>query len=52
MAWLRRLLKQARENPAGLRFEQATALAEAFGFQLRRTKGSHRIYAPDGIRSW
>lgn len=49
MPWLRKMLKRARENPAGLRFEQALALAEALGFQHRRTKGSHRIYARDGI---
>ena len=38
------LLNQARANPAGLRFSDACALAEAFGWILARSaSGSHRI---------
>jgi predicted RNA binding protein YcfA (HicA-like mRNA interferase family) len=38
------LLSDARVNPAGLRFSEACALAEAFGWTLTRiASGSHRI---------
>jgi predicted RNA binding protein YcfA (HicA-like mRNA interferase family) len=43
------LLREARVNPAGLRFSQACALAEAFGWTLARSaSGSHRIYKRPG----
>jgi hypothetical protein len=38
------LLKRARENPKGLRFEEAVQLAEQLGFREVHRKGSHRIY--------
>jgi len=47
---LAKLLKLARSNPAGLRFAGLRTLAEAFGFVLQRRKGSHAIYAHEGIR--
>ncbi len=49
MPRVRRLLEKARQSPAGLRFEEAAALAEGLGFVHRRTKGSHHIYARAGI---
>jgi predicted RNA binding protein YcfA (HicA-like mRNA interferase family) len=43
------LLSEARANPAGLRFSQAGALAEAFGWALARSvSGSHRVYKRRG----
>lgn len=45
-----RLLQLARNNPGGLRFSNLCRLALAFGFELQRQKGSHRIYAHDGLR--
>jgi predicted RNA binding protein YcfA (HicA-like mRNA interferase family) len=43
------LLSRARGNPAGLRFLEACALAEAFGWTLARSaSGSHRIYKRPG----
>jgi hypothetical protein len=45
----RKLLEKARQNPAGLRFEEADTLARRLGFRHRRTSGSHHIYARDGI---
>jgi predicted RNA binding protein YcfA (HicA-like mRNA interferase family) len=43
------LLNEARANPAGLRFSEACALAEAFGWTLARSaSGSHRIYKRPG----
>jgi predicted RNA binding protein YcfA (HicA-like mRNA interferase family) len=44
------LLKRARANPKGLRFPEACALAEAFGWTLARSAGgSHRIYKRSGV---
>ncbi len=45
-----KLVQLARNNPAGLRFSELCRLAEAFGFVFQRQKGSHRVYAHDGIR--
>ena len=45
-----KLFQSARSNPAGLRFSGLCRLAEAFGFVFQRQKGSHRVYAHDGIR--
>jgi predicted RNA binding protein YcfA (HicA-like mRNA interferase family) len=46
-----KLEQQARQNPKGVRFKDACALAECRGFTLRRTSGSHRIYThPDEER--
>ncbi|MBI5246603.1 MAG: type II toxin-antitoxin system HicA family toxin [Elusimicrobia bacterium] len=50
MVRLAKLLQLARRNPGGLRFSDLCRLAEAFGFRLRRQKGSHRIYAHEGTR--
>jgi len=41
----RKLLKKALSSPANLRFEEACALARAFGFRLSRVSGSHHIFA-------
>ena len=44
-----KLLQRALSSPASVRFEEACALAHAFGFHLSRVKGSHHIFAhPDG----
>ncbi len=44
------LLKRARANPKDLRFSEACALAEAFGWTLARSAGgSHRIYKRAGV---
>jgi len=40
----RKLLQKALTSPKGLRFSEATALAEAFGFHLSRVSGSHHIF--------
>ena len=41
----KRLLALARANPAGLSFSELCRLAECFGWELTRTRGSHRLYA-------
>ena len=46
----RKLLKKALSSPANLRFEEACALARAFGFRLSRVSGSHHIFAHQNVR--
>ena len=46
----RKLLKKALSSPANLRFEEACALARAFGFRLSRVSGSHPIFAHQNVR--
>jgi hypothetical protein len=45
-----KLVELARNNPAGLRFRDLCRIAESFGFVFLRQKGSHRIYAHEGLR--
>lgn len=43
-----KLLAKALAKNKNLRFDELTVLAEAFGFELARVVGSHRIYThPD-----
>jgi len=39
-----KLLARIRNNPRAVRFEELTKLLEWYGFELRRTKGSHHAY--------
>jgi predicted RNA binding protein YcfA (HicA-like mRNA interferase family) len=39
----RKLLKKILEGSRNIRFKEAIALAEAFGFELSRVSGSHHI---------
>jgi hypothetical protein len=41
----RKLLQKALASPANLRFEEAYALARAFGFHLSRVNRSHHIFS-------
>ena len=44
----RRLLQKLLSGSNNIRFTEAVACAEAFGFQLSRINGSHHIYVrPD-----
>jgi hypothetical protein len=45
-----RIFDELRMNPKNVRFERLCAIAEAFGFRMRGGKGSHRIYARDGVK--
>ncbi|NWG12884.1 MAG: type II toxin-antitoxin system HicA family toxin [Acidobacteria bacterium] len=45
----RKLLRKALASPSNLRFEQACALARAFGFHLSRVSGSHHIFAHPNV---
>ena len=45
-----KLLQKALASPANLRFEEACALAQAFGFHLSRVSASHHIFVHPGVR--
>ena len=44
-----KLLKRALEGSRNFKFEEMVALAEAFGFRLSRTQGSHHIFVHPGV---
>jgi predicted RNA binding protein YcfA (HicA-like mRNA interferase family) len=44
-----KILDEARRSPAAVRFADLCRLAEAAGFALRRTRGSHHIYSRRGV---
>ncbi len=45
----RKLLSRVINNPRSVKFADAVALVEAFGFHLSRTRGSHHLFAHPGI---
>ncbi|MEN6627357.1 MAG: type II toxin-antitoxin system HicA family toxin [Candidatus Sumerlaeia bacterium] len=45
----RKLLQKALASPGNLGFEEACALARAFGFALSRIGGSHHIFVHPNI---
>jgi hypothetical protein len=45
----RKLLAKALSSPNNLRFAEARALAEAFGFRLSRVNGSHPIFVHSAV---
>ncbi|GAB4373348.1 MAG: hypothetical protein Kow00128_22820 [Deltaproteobacteria bacterium] len=45
----RKLLDKARNNPAGVRFQEICLLAEHLGFTRRGGKGSHVVYEKEGV---
>lgn len=51
MAKCRDLLQRARTSPTSLRFREAQRLAECFGFELARIRGSHHIYRSANSRA-
>ena len=44
-----KLIEKARNNPAGMRFQDLCLLAEHLGFYRRGGKGSHVVYERDGV---
>jgi hypothetical protein len=46
----RELLEKLKANPKKIRFARICKIAEAFGFQIRKGPGSHRIYYREDIR--
>ncbi len=45
-----KLLQKALTASNNLRFKEMVNLAEAFGFRLRRTSGSHHIFSRPGVK--
>jgi len=45
----RKLIEKARNNPAGVRFQEICLLAEHLGFSKRGGKGSHVVYEKEGV---
>jgi predicted RNA binding protein YcfA (HicA-like mRNA interferase family) len=45
-----KLLAKALSGSKNIRFHEAMALAEAFGFRLSRVRGSHHILVHSGVR--
>jgi hypothetical protein len=46
----RQLYKELTQKLKNLRFKRLCLIAEAFGFQFKGGRGSHRIYYQEGIR--
>lgn len=44
-----KLIEKARNNSAGVRFQEICLLAEHLGFTRRGGKGSHVVYEKDGV---
>jgi len=47
MSQCQKLLRKARNNPAGLRFQELFRLCECAEMRLDRTRGSHYIFKRD-----
>jgi predicted RNA binding protein YcfA (HicA-like mRNA interferase family) len=45
-----KLLQKALASPYNIRFEEACALAQGFGFHLSRANGSHHIFVHPSVR--
>ena len=48
MARCEKLLEKAESSPNDLRLEELCRLAECYGYEFARMKGSHRIYKRPG----
>ncbi len=46
----RKLLEKADNSPSNLRFKELCKLAEGYGWEFKRQKGSHRQYANTNIK--
>ena len=46
----RKLLQKVLASPNNLRFADVCGLAEAFGFRLSRTSGSHNVFVHADVR--
>ncbi|MBS1789000.1 MAG: type II toxin-antitoxin system HicA family toxin [Acidobacteria bacterium] len=44
MSNCQKLYEQAQQSTANIRFEDLCALAECFGWEFKRQKGSHQLY--------
>jgi len=46
----RKIYEKLRENPKNVRFTDLCNAAELFGFKYKGGKGSHVVYAHEGIK--
>ncbi len=46
----RQLYKELKQKLKNIRFKRLCMIAEAFGFQSKGGRGSHRIYYQEGIK--
>ena len=44
-----RLYEEIKRNPKNIRFQKICKVAEAFGFIMRKGKGSHYIFVRPGV---
>ena len=44
------IYEELERTPKNIRFDELCKAAEVFGFVFRGGKGSHRIYAKEGVR--
>ena len=49
MSKIEKLLDKVKNNSHNARFDDICKLAEAFGFQRKAGKGSHRVYSQKGV---
>ncbi len=49
MASVLKLWQQLLDSPMNVRFADLCRVVEAFGFEYRRTTGSHHIYSRPGV---
>lgn len=45
-----KLLEKAQNSQSNVTFKELCGLAECYGFELARTRGSHRIYKAPGVQ--
>jgi hypothetical protein len=46
---IEKFLDRVKNNPHNVRFDDICKLAEAFGFQHKGGKGSHKVYNQKGV---
>lgn len=51
MSQREKLIERVRENRKNVRFDDACKIAEWLGFSVRKTKGSHHVFARSGERT-
>ncbi|MBI4063637.1 MAG: type II toxin-antitoxin system HicA family toxin [Elusimicrobia bacterium] len=44
-----KLYEKIKNNPQNVRFRDLCRIVEAFGFRYRGGRGSHRVYAKEGV---
>ncbi len=45
-----KLIDRIKNNPKGVKFDDACKVALLFGFEEKGGKGSHRVFAKEGVK--